>query len=426
MRHNWFRICALCALTMTMVSGAFAEEVRQHYIVVNPADFAPPGASTGWALGIEQGWNFENGVWVQASTPSAQLSVGAMVPPLGFRSLNMVNPYSTGDTAYPPSHMLNKVYVGLNDFSGIALSDIVTLKYSTYLQHGDYSSGQTFLGQPPQLEIITDSGTTLQERTFYFKPWGMQGANGAQERVWQEWDCLAPGGVWVLGQTSSSNVTGDWNWVKNRYGGGTMKLRTPLVGDYTTPMSPAPDLRLSNQSGTSIAIKIGSGTCLYLNNYPAPLYQQAWWPECSGINAYVDKFVIGVRRSDGSIDEYTYDFDDPAASPLGTPVAMSNRAAAESIVTNESTKRPIVIYGKVGTYVGDYHPGLYFHVYDGSTKPDGSPAWVRIYSPGNTLPQPGEFSQFYVRAQGRLDNTGTTKTLYANPEDISFWEIPLW
>jgi len=363
-------------------------------VIVNDANYA----SLGWVAAIE------NGGATNPATIDFQPGIGT--PPAGVGSLHL-------QTRYDDSDQLQKVYFGTNNYSGTALADITTLKVWTYLRYRDYPS----VGLPPIMELIADSGTTAQQRRWWYVP----NMSAVQFQTWQEWDLMASGtaqGQWMLMNTSSTNYKGDWAYLKARYGSGTAKIATPLVGDYTTPMSPSPDLRLSNQSGTSIAIKIGSGTCLYLNNYPAPLYQKAWWPECSGINAYVDKFVIGVRRPDGSIDEYTYDFDDPAASPLGTPVAMSNRAAAESIVTNESAKRPIVIYGKVGTYVGDYHPGLYFHVYDGSTKPDGSPAWVRIYSPGNTLPQPGEFSQFYVRAQGRLDNTGTTKTLYANPEDI--------
>jgi len=425
MDSTFVRALVLSLAAVVLLAGVtVAQETRQHYIVVNPADFGAPGSPTGWALGIEHGWNLVSGSWVHANIPTAELALGAAIPPLGFRSLHLNNPYSIGDTAYPPSYLMNKVYVGLNDFSGVSLSDIVTLKYSTYLQYRDYAASQTFVGQPPQLELITDSGTTTQQRTFYYKPWGMQGNNNVQERTWQEWDCTASGGVWVLGQYGGSNVTGDWTWLVNRYGGGTAKLQTPLVGDYSTPLSPAP-YQLSNQSGTSLSIKIGSGHALYNNNYPQELYGKAWWPECSGINAYVDKVVVGIRQPDGSVDEYTYDFDDPAMTPLKSPVAMSNRAAAEPVVTSQCGVRPIVIYGKVGNGVGDYHAGLYFHVYDGSMNADGSPSWVRIYSPGNTVPanDPEQFYVPYVIAKGRLDNTGATKVLHCRPEDITVINI---
>jgi hypothetical protein len=260
-------------------------------VIVNDANYA----SLGWVAAIE------NGGATNPATIDFQPGIGT--PPAGVGSLHL-------QTRYDDSDQLQKVYFGTNNYSGTALADITTLKVWTYLRYRDYPS----VGLPPIMELIADSGTTAQQRRWWYVP----NMSAVQFQTWQEWDLMASGtaqGQWMLMNTSSTNYKGDWAYLKARYGSGTAKIATPLVGDYQTPMAPAPGLQLSNQSGTSISFKIGAGYAV-LNTAGSPSdatrYNNgdaAWWQTSCGINGYVDKFVIGVSGV-----ETVYDFE-PVPEP---------------------------------------------------------------------------------------------------------------
>jgi len=144
------------ALTVS-ISLSLASPAGAERYVVSPANMQ------GWVIGIQQG---VNGGWdppyvpQPAEMPIADFVYGPGQPPAGDGSLHMQVFYSDNDP-------LSKVYIGTNAFSGIELKRITKLKYCTYVQYRDYDRSM-----PPMVELITDSGITVQQRRFWFYPWG--------------------------------------------------------------------------------------------------------------------------------------------------------------------------------------------------------------------------------------------------------------
>ena len=321
-----------------------------------------PSTLNGWVTAARQG------------TGSAAPEVGFVdgpngppngVPPLGLGSLHMETQYSDGNP-------LQKVYVGTNAYSGTALADISSMRYWCYLTYrGYFSSGQP-LGQPPMLELITDSGSTTQQRRFWFYPFGKLGRPSdpdAQLSFWQEFDCLAADGYWVQGNTSGTDWNGNWDWIKNKYAG--LKLRTPLVGDYTDgyPGGCPTDCRLANETGTSLSFKIGAGRasdCFYADGC-------GWWRESASIDACVDSFTIGI----GGV-ETVYDFD----MPERRTVVIAGKSTYDGIMAAASPGFRWMVYGVVVADV--YYNSNRF------TLDDKSGRTVRVECPTHGA-TPGDF-----------------------------------
>jgi len=264
----------LIAFALLALTGAAA---LADVVVVNDANYS----SLGWVAANEQGG--------AASPAVIDFQPGMGTPPAGSGSLHL-------QTKYDDSDRLQKVYFGTNNYSGISLSSITSLKVWTYLRYRDYSTGL-----PPIIELITDSGSSAQQRRYWYVP----NQSAIVLNTWQEWDLMASGttnGTWMLMGTSSTNYKGDWNWVVGRYVGS--KLQTPYVGDFVDPLNA--QLQIANQSGTSISFKIGAGYAV-LSPTDASRYNNgdtAWWKTSCSINGYVDKFVIGVSGV-----ETVYDFE---------------------------------------------------------------------------------------------------------------------
>jgi len=264
-RIGSFVLLAALAMLAAAVCGASANTV-----VVYPGDM------DGWAIASRQG--------TAANPPVAEMVDGVGTPPSGSGSLQMLNHYSDTDP-------LSKIYAGTNNHSGTALADITSLKVWTYVSSRTYP-----VGQPPMIELITDSGASTQQRVFWFYPWGKSGNQNVQLNTWQEWDLMSPNGYWELLQTSSSNYFGNWDWVVNRYAGA--KLATPQVGDYADGYKVIGGVNyLCNETGTSLSIKIGAGKAVD-SRYGA------WWQTSASISAWADMLTIGVSGV-----ETVYDFE---------------------------------------------------------------------------------------------------------------------
>lgn len=384
-------IVAVAAAVAVLMAVAVSADTFTTTTVVRAADLQSPGPhmgyapATGWVVGMQDDD-------VNNEAPQWHMVVGTGAsPPAGLGSFYFYTTYKDADP-------LQKVYLGTNNHNGVALADIVTFKYYTYLQNRDYGASGTPLGQPPMLELITDSGATTQRRRFVYKPYGPTGNNNAQLNVWQEWDLMAPGGRWELLQTGSTNYFGNWDWLKIRYTGGDkgMRIQSPLVGDYKDGVPVVDGITQAlNQSGTSISIKVGSGQAQD-SRYPA------WWRESCGVKGMTDKLVIGISDGQGNVNEYVYDFEPFSRAP----VATSNRSAIDAVADAASADFPFVVCGKVLTT--GYSAGQYFTVDDGSGMP------IRIWAVGHDIPEPSEWDFYYARGMGQLSPTTVPPTLYSH------------
>lgn len=263
---------------------------------------------------------------------------------------------------------------------GLSLKEITSFKIWTFVYSRLYDRGQ-----PPMVELITDSGTTSQQRRFVFYPWGRDGNQNVQFNTWQEWDLMSPDGYWELLNTSSTNYYGNWDWVKTRYGNESfpMRIAVPPVGDYPT----------GNLTGTGLSVKIGAGKAID-SRYGA------WWWESCGINAYFDKLVIGVRGV-----ETVFDFERFGPPP---PVCgIINRATYDLAAAQGSQRYRFMVWGIAKENGFDSNQ---FFIDDGSGFP------VRIYSPGHFA-----IPNYFFTAIGLLDPLTTPPTLNCDPNDIQMW-----
>ncbi len=305
----------------------------------------------------------------------------------------------------------SKVYVGTNFFSGTLVKDIVTLQYTaqlTYRGHPDTVDGFTLWGQPPMVELNTDTDATHpQQRVFWCKPWG---ANALQtspqgntwEKRWHDLDCTAGGGFWLQGQTSSADCHGDWQWLRGKYP--NKALRAPLEGDYTQGYE---GLMLHNPSATSLSIELGAHqVSSNLNGYN---YQESWILEAEDNWSFFDKVVVGVATGwdtntpplpTGEI-RYTFDFEN-STEPVPTLAAIGNAPRKLAIVQGMEDSYLFVVYGRLITtpdYADNgYVAGELFTIDDGSGAP------VRVICPGHMVPAPQGWYDPFVRVEGRLFN----------------------
>lgn len=324
-----------------------------------------PNSMNGWKIAIQKG--------TANTSPICNFVDGPGVAPSGSSSLHM-------QTFYSDSDPLSKVYIGTNDFMGVSLKEITSFKIWTFVSSRLYNRGQ-----PPMVELITDSGTTTQQRRFVFYPWGRNGDQNVQFNTWQEWDLMSPTGYWELIYTSSPNYFGNWDWLINRYGNETspMRIVVPPVGDYPT----------GNLTGTGLSVKIGAGKAVD-SRY------NAWWGESCGIDAYVDKLVIGVKGV-----ETVFDFERLGPPP---PVCgITNRGIYNSAAYQGSQRYRFMVWGIVQE---DGFDNNQFFIDDGSGMP------VKIYSPGHAA-----IPNCFFTVVGSLDPTQTPPTLNCDPFDMHMW-----
>ncbi len=350
-RNHWLPAVAVAAAILISVpAGA---------VVVQPSDM--------------QGWTYASQQGSSSSAPVAGFANGPAAPPAGTGSFQLRTGYSDADP-------LSKVYLGTNNHSGVALSRITSFKYYTYLSNRDYDAGQ-----PPMIELLTDSGASAQQRRFWYLP---SQSGTVVLNTWQEWDLMATTARWELMNTGSTNYFGNWEWLRKRYDatGESMKIRTPYVGDYRDPMNAS--LQIANQTGTGLSFKIGSGQV-------TDQRYGAWWRKQSGVHAYVDKLIVGIDGVD-----YEFDFE------FGTlpTVIINNKAASDPIMAQAKNSFNFSVFGRVD--FTDFTSDT-LTLDDGS----GNPILVKAMNHGVN---PFE----YVKATGRLTPNTTPPTLDSQAEKI--------
>jgi len=340
------------------------------------------------------------------------------VPPLGYDAYYMHTAHFWGDP-------VSKIYVGTNFFTGQKMKDIVTLQYSTqvtYRAHNNEVPGYTLWGQPPMIELTTDSGASAQQRTFMYKPWGLTGMG--QEAVqcrWQTWDCRASNGFWERINTSVASI-GDWSY-QLAYKSTEKKLAAPAVGDYTEGYISPPGVVFHNPSGTSFAVKLGAPRRDYDNYSGNTQYagKGPWVLESVSTHAFFDKVVIGIAdQRDGSGNvlhetRYTFDFEN-STTPVPTLAAMNNAPRKLAIVKAMEDSNLFVLYGKVITTPDFLDNGYVAN--ELFTIDDGSGAPVRVICPGHTIAEPDGFTTIFARVEGRLYN-------YQGEDSRYRYEVPI-
>ncbi len=309
MRHFYFA-CVAAALCVAVLS-----------VAAWPPRTVTPFLGRFWSGDRLGGWHTSVG----DNVPRWKFTVsGAGAAPMGLGAFHFFTEVLTGVDP------LEKIYLGTNDFSGVALNSVTSFKYYTYLHSRNYDGGGGWPdGQPPMIEIITDKGSqSTDQRRFVFKPWGWWGGHDLAKDTWQEWDLMAEYASprWqMVGSNASTDVIGNWSWVKTKYLG-DMLFSTPNVGEYTgDPVGG----KHANQSGTSISIKVGSGRAQdWMINpglVPIAFEYKAWWRESCGIDAYADKLVIGINGV-----ETVYDFEPKMLT--AAPVAITPGSCRDSII----------------------------------------------------------------------------------------------
>jgi len=388
MKRGFLRLCVLGMILVTLGAAAADAAAAANKVVVQP------GNMNGWKLGFQANSYDVNPIGeFLKEVPGAPEGTGAF----HMQTLSPTN---------PPGYLtdpLQKVYLGTNALSGVALNEITSFKLYTFLAARDYAFQGVVTepgGQPPIVEIITNSADSAQQRRFHYRPYGWNAQYHVELGVWQEWDLMASDGHphWELSYQGSTNCWGDWNWVKSRYvGTNPMKFATPVVGDLTDGWND--EWKLANQSGTSISIVCGGGKSqfkIYNPEAGAWVPGWKWWREGSGINAYADKLVIGVNGV-----ETIYDFEG------GIVVGMSNRDATSGLMASGAADPGIrvVLWGRV--LDSPAPTATEFHI------DDGSGVTIKVVAPNNA--QAGE----YWRAEGTLDTSVSPAALTCGAGGVS-------
>ncbi|MGB9620019.1 MAG: hypothetical protein ACPL7K_06380, partial [Armatimonadota bacterium] len=320
-----FIVAALVAVSL--ITGPVVRADVVETITVRNTDFQPPGSPMGW---IRVAWRGEGtGTCEKSQAYCREGFAGAdQWPPMGYGSFFMkVFPYygqpddpPCGERVLHTTDDLPRVFLGTNELKGVALNDIISISYYACLNSREYwgqqGAGAPY-GQPPMIQIHTDSGTTTQERIFAFFPHGGPIGRGSASSSydtevgkWEYYEATSSGSYWELYNSASPNFYGNWNWVRSRYGDAQNPMR--IVQPVTAPRI-EDEYPAKCATGAGFNIKIGSYRLDETN-------RTSWWKQACGVSGCVDAIRI-VWIKDGVTYDKTWNFD------IGEPVGMTNRSA---------------------------------------------------------------------------------------------------
>jgi hypothetical protein len=212
-------------------------------------------------------------------------------------------------------------WLGTNDYAGVRISNITTLKYWGWLERRgpefqEYcvepectGSNQQFgpkwwPTQPPKPILLIDkdgtgSGTAL--RMLMYRPWDFVGPDdGRYLRKWREYDCLygEDVGVWyvVWDNTDLPAFTGLWSDILDWYPNATIASQAQIPDPANSKNNSAVD--------AGVNIELGALATYNSDMDPWAIPGYKWWQEGYNAKGAVDLITIGVSGS-----ETTYNFD---------------------------------------------------------------------------------------------------------------------
>jgi uncharacterized membrane protein len=212
------------------------------------------------APGNMDGWAVNNDTCGAATTGAVDFVKGPGTPPAGTGSVQFT--VGANGDSYPT--------VRQGDYNGVALSNLTSLDYYTYVSHS--GSG----GQAPYIDLYVDNDNNgTRDDILTFEPIYNPSQGAVALNTWQHWNALT--GLW-------------WS---DSMGG------PPPLFTLSSYIATHPDARIVNSGGGGVILAAGCGG--------------AAWTSFVG-NA--DKLTIGVGGTDT-----TYDFEPAAAGGGGTPTS---------------------------------------------------------------------------------------------------------
>lgn len=236
------------------------------------------------------GWKFAALQGSGGDTPLAQFEdltgyqIGILDPPPAGTGAFHMQPYE--GYSNPAPH----VCLGTNNFAGVKIDDVQTIRYSTCTTYASYAQNDAI---PPVIELYLTDGTRL-----YMFEWQ---APIAPEPVyinqWYNWDLSIQGTFKEWDPPAGQQWQGDWNWFKQRAAG------MWFAGTAAEPVPVSLDPGVGNLTGTSCTIRNGSP------KVSASGWQSnggsAWWRNNATSETWVDLFEIFFN--DGSFQSYDFE-----------------------------------------------------------------------------------------------------------------------
>lgn len=308
----------------------------------------------------------------------------------------------TGVGGYVGATTSGQIWLGTDQFAGVRLADITKLEYSTYTYvcgNNPTPSGNDYVRQPIQLQIVVNLGPSGGWAYLMHRPWGMIGASDANPSLhmerWETWNALDPNSEWYVAYSSSSvGLCGSWADILAAHPDAV--IATPP--SYSEPWKWVPPYTCTN---CSLNFQVGArkranAIVFCMNPY------NLWWKESENFRGYVDKFTIeAIDNSDPQnpvviVPETTFDFEGP--EPVTRTVFMTNKSAWDTTISvnrdeNYMFKFSFVrVFGKVLYDGWDLSSGT-FYVDDGSNRPVKVVARGAYAAPGDYIVAKGTLKQ---------------------------------
>lgn len=360
MRSFWQGTTAcMCALALLAASCTYAATV-----VVTPTNM--------------QGWVAD--VWLgtdpDATAPSYGFS-NLIAPP--YTSAFQMNSGTSVEGGGPNEGATNEVWLGTNQFNGVKITDVTSLRYSTWTEW----SGNLWVStvrNPIELQIAIKgdgipAGAPGDDPSLWmyaiYRPWGDEGPDWNRDlfQTWQTWEPVNNAHEWVLAYhkvpapldpDDPANYRFTWDEICTMYP--DAKILDPKSWDDCTAgdpwMAPYPEqpYQAATLTGTSVNFQVGARRTWDW------MMGGAWWLWSYDFVGYMDMFTFAYLDGENEVST-TFDFEsNQAPPPTG---GISNAGAQTAIMAELEKKSFVVLWGKV---LNNLFTSTEFLIDDGSGK----------------------------------------------------------